>query len=245
MSIPDPAPSIPPVTSPPALPVLKTALMVAAAAAVAGLVSWGAGEVTNGFFDPELTLERSLSNEMYSLSTVAAARNTATLFGTLAGVLGLLLGLAGGVAMGNPRRGVVAGAVGMFVGAATAVGMSMLLVPIFKKNYDPDTNDLLLPMAVHAGVWVAAGLGGGLGFGLGLGGARGRVVRSIFAGVVGALVGTAAYEVLGALVFATEKTVEPIAEGVVSRGLAFFAVSLGVAAVIAVSLRSRPAKPTA
>lgn len=247
MSTPEPIPTTPPASPQPQTPPTprgKAAILAIVASVVAGVGAWGAGEFNFGRYDPTLTLELSLSNAMYGLSNSAMVKNAALAYGPFAGLTGLLLGLAGGLASGNLKRGILAGFAGMVVGSALAVLATYGVVPYFKSNYNPDSEDLILPMAVHGAIWLGAGLGGGLGFGLGLGGWN-QLGRSILGGLIGSMVGTAAYECLGAFAFATEKTIEPIAQGVGSRGLGYLAVSIGVGVLLAVTLREPPAKTVA
>ena len=96
-------------------------------------------------------------------------------------------------------------------GRGAAGVTSLALLPAYNayKQRHPDEalQDLTLPLLIHLGVWSAAGAAGGLAFGLGLG-ARGRLAAPILGGVVGAVVATIGYELIGAMAFPAAKTAQ-------------------------------------
>ncbi|MBX6313888.1 MAG: hypothetical protein IRY99_13375, partial [Isosphaeraceae bacterium] len=203
---------------------------------LAGLLAWLGGELFQGAFDPTLDLSETLSGQTRVKMDIAMTQTSVVAYGILGGTVGLALGLTGGLARGSSRaarRGAVSGLV---VGAAATSLLALVLVPIHNWQYDPDTQDLLLPLAVHGGIWAAAGLGGGLGFAIGSGGRGQMIARSILGGIIGTLLGTVVYELIGAALFPLSNTVEPIPSGWGARLLVALTVAVGAAAGLAVGL---------
>lgn len=195
---------------------------------LAGVIAWIGGEMFFGKFDPTLTLEASLDGTMLGMQDAADTRTSALLYGILGGTIGLVLGIAGGLARPSTRSAVIAGIVGLVVGGTGGYLVSLGVVPHHHRHYDPDSEDLLLPLMIHGAIWATAGVAGGLAFGLGLGAHR-RLPAIILGGLVGALLGTAFYEVIGAIAFPLANTVEPMAQQSGARFLACAAVALGTA----------------
>ncbi len=164
-------------------------------------------------------------------------------YGLLGALLGLGLGVAGGLVRRSVKAGLMAGVVGLVLGGAAGVVMSMALVPLHDRHYDPDTQDMLLPLAIHAGLWGLGGLAGGLAFGLGLGAKSERLVRAAIGGLIGALFGTVVYELVGAIAFPLANTVGVIAQSGGARLLACAAVAIGTAIGAAVMLRPARTRP--
>jgi hypothetical protein len=211
-----------------------------AAGVLAGIAAWLVGEAAHGAFEPELTYEASMRNTMIGQVHDSWVYASMVAYGALGGLVGLLFGLAGGVGRRSGASAVLGGLVGLVVGVGVAILMAWVLVPVFTKNYDPDTEDLLMPMAIHAGLWIAAGLGGGLGYGLGSGGGSRRIGQAVVGGLVGALIGTALYEVVGAVAFPLEATVEPVSRGWGSRLAGRMLVAVGAAVGVAATIDARP-----
>lgn len=194
---------------------------------IGAAAAWTVGEQLMGALDPTLTLERSLSGEQLTLQNEADTKTSALIYGTLGGLLGLALGVGGGLARGSTKAAIVAGVIGLVLGLAAGALLSMAIVPIHHRQYDPDSEDLLFPLAIHAGIWGMIGLVGGLALALGLG-AKSRLPAAMVGGLVGAVFGAAIYEVVGATVFPLAQTVEPfssLSSG--ARFLACAAVSVG------------------
>ncbi|RUL89134.1 hypothetical protein [Tautonia sociabilis] len=211
-----------------------------AAGVVAAGLSWGAGEVANGLFAPQLLVDPmkgptagAASNEDIRRGRVLDATLT---YGVQGAVLGLLLGLAGASVGGTGRSGAIGGAAGLAAGGLLGAGGASILFSIYLENVDPNANDLLFPLAIHAGVWSLVGLAGGLALGLGAGGGRSRIARVAVGGLVGGAIGAAVYEVGGAILFPIAKTSQPIAEEAMARLLAHSVTSVLAALVAAMSL---------
>jgi hypothetical protein len=221
----------------------------------AGLVSWLVGEAIYGTFapPPELskTINFSMSSRLARAQSVANIKNATLNAGVLGAVLGMALGVAGGVARRSTRAGVVAGAVGLVLGGAVAAQMAWALTPIAERNRILASESLVFAFLIHVGVWSAIGAVGGLAFGLGLGG-RSTVLRAMLGGFVGASLGTAAYELLGALAFPMAGTSGALSTIWVTRLLALLLVTLPGALGSALALevqapraRTGPASPPA
>jgi hypothetical protein len=85
-------------------------------------------------------------------------------------------------------------------------------------------------MLVHLGLWSGIGLAAGLAFGLGRHGARlPRLIEAALAGLVAAVVGVAAFEVVGAIALPMSDTSDPFPLTAGARLLARLFVALFVA----------------
>jgi hypothetical protein len=84
-------------------------------------------------------------------------------------------------------------------------------------------------------MWSTVGAIGGLAMGLGMGG-RGRWIRALVGGLVGAAAATIIYEIVGAVAFASDRTDLPVSASVTTRGMAQLLVATlaGVGAALAV-----------
>jgi hypothetical protein len=215
-------------------------------ATVAGLVAGVASELIG-----ERILNSYKSNLLPPLEISPSAENvrrwkdarlySATLtFTTLGGILGLVLGLAGGLARRSTFAGVSAAMLGLLLGSAAAASLSLVVVSIFFKSYDPQSGDLVLPLFTHGAIWLAVGAVGGLALGLGLGG-RGRWKSTLVGGLAGAAAATVVYELVGALVFASSKTDLPLSSSSTTRGMAMLLVAT-MSSIGAVLASRQPAK---
>ncbi|GAC1473469.1 MAG: hypothetical protein NVSMB9_22120 [Isosphaeraceae bacterium] len=224
-------------------------MLVLAAGAVSGLGSWVLGERVNEYFKPPSRLVHAMGVTMDSPTEanqiIANVRNAALTFGILGALLGGTFGLAGGMARGSFHSGGAAALLGLVLGSALGAVASLVLVPVFFRYVDPMSNDLLIPLLIHGGVWGAAGASGGLALGIGLGG-RGPAVRGLLGGLFGAVIGAVLYEVTGAMFFPLAKTGLPVAPTPGIRLMAWALLSLSAAFFAAVSiadLRKLPRKP--
>lgn len=209
-----------------------------AAGLVAGLASWGAGEAVAGRFDVPLANtygDPEAAAENIRQIQAASAKSAAVSYGLLGAAMGFALGLSGGLARGSARSGLAAGVLGLALATASGAAASLALVPTYFAAVDRDSDDLILPMLIHGGIWVPIGALGGLAFGLGMGGG-GRAARALAGGLLGAALATATYEVAGALAFPIDKTGEPMPSTWGPRLLAHLSVaslaSSGIAAVV-------------
>jgi hypothetical protein len=165
-------------------------------------------------------------------------------FAFLGGSLGLFLGLAGGLAQRSSASALTAGLIGLVLGAALGACLPLLLVvPYFHLQKIRNSDDLLVPLAMHAMIWGTLGAIGGLAFGIGLG--PGHRLRSLLFAFVGACMGTALFEVIGAVIDPLALTSDPVSKTLRTRLLARMLVALAVGIAICLSVRSsRPVPGT-
>jgi hypothetical protein len=224
--------------------------LTVAAGLVAGLLAsaltWAAGDATLDWFQPTTVGNAAMGPQHGGItietSDRATVKNAALSYGLQGALLALVLGIAGAVARGSVRAAVPAAVTGVFLGGSLGALASMGLFSIYLKTYDPLSNDILLPLLTHAGVWTPLGAAAGLAFGLGQGGGPRRVARAALGGFIGAALGAAIYEVLGAALFPLAQTNLPIATSSSARLLAH--ASLNVLAALAAALAVNAARLT-
>ena len=220
---------------------------------LAGVLSWVAGEMALTAFKPELEEAHGMGVVLLLPSRKgeikADTQNAALAFGLLGAILGLGLGITGGLVSGaiRIRRGAIAGLIGLAVGGALGVGASLAFVPVFNqaRMANPLSLDLTIPMLVHAGIWAAIGAGGGLAFGIGFGGEKRQIARAAIGGLVGGVLGAAAYEMIGATAFPLADTPRPLSltwgTRLLARLLVTTLVAVGASALVTLEPARRPA----
>jgi hypothetical protein len=163
-------------------------------------------------------------------SQIAADSANATLaFAILGGVTGLMMGFAGGLAGRSPVRGLIVGLASMAAGAVVGASASLALLPFFFRRLVPDLNDLLTPMLIHGGIWMAIGALGGLAFAIGMG--RGRHLPiAIGAACVGAFLASVLFHLLSESLFLDSDSTEPLAKSAIARLLAMLLATVLIAA---------------
>jgi hypothetical protein len=205
---------------------------------IAGVASLLAGEIILKVYQSDLTPKlkiRPTADDFHRFSD--AQLYSATLTFTMMGALfGLAMGLAGGMARRSASAGVSAAILGLLLGTAAAASVSLVLLSVFFKNHDPQSGDLVLPLVTHGAIWSVIGAIGGLAFGLGIGG-RGRWGATLMGGFVGAAAATIAYELVGALAFASDKTDQPLSSSITTRAIARLLVAILSAVGAVVALR--------
>ena len=162
-----------------------------AAGLLAGLLSWGGGEIVWG------RIRSSQTPRIVPFPTAAdrdrviwgQVRSTASSFIQQGAILGIVLGLAGGLARRSARAMLIAAIAGGLLGAAAATGAAYGLLPVYFRSVEPEENALGIPMITHGAIWGSAGAAAGLAFGLGLGG-RGRWARCALGGLLGGVAAT-------------------------------------------------------
>jgi hypothetical protein len=154
--------------------------------------------------------------------------NATLVFAILGCATGLAMGFAGGLAGGSASRGVVAGLAAQAAGALVGALSSLALVPFFYRRIVPDLNDLLTPILIHGGIWMAIGAVGGLAFALGLKSRR-NLPNAIGAACVGAFLAAVLYQLLSASLFPDTGSTGPVASSSVVRLLAMLLVTVLVA----------------
>ena len=122
-------------------------------------------------------------------------------------------------------------------------GASLALLPVYFHALDRAqeelSRDLTLPLLIHGGIWAACGLAGGLALAIGLGAGRTRVINAAVGGLMGAVLGAALYELIGATAFPLDKTTSPLATTWIARLLARMLVATlsGLLAAVAINMQ--------
>ncbi len=212
------------------LPRVRVWALALTAGVIAGFASWLIGETIHGRFAPPdgRTGVRLSPTQIKSLRTArnAAEAFEATIaFGALGAVLGLALGLAGGCARRSAQGALIAAIAGTIFGGAAGAIVPRVILPIYYWLHNPDRDDLMLAVLTHGGNWCVIGAAAGAAFGIGLGG-RGRTLRALLGGLLGATAGALVYEIVGALAFPLDGTSEPVSATWVTRLFARLAVAI-------------------
>jgi len=220
------------------------------AGAAAALVSWLLIEATLDSFKPRGTATRFMSSTYLIPGSqeraTAVTRNAVLALGLMGGTVGIALGLAGGLARRSTRGAGVAAVVGLVLGAAAGAGSALTAVPLASHIRERDPGNMSTEMAssllVHGLPWGVIGAVGGLVFALGLG-SRGRAVRGLLGGLLGALAGAFLYEIIGALTLPGARISQPVAATwgirLLAQLLAVILLGAGVAALVSDSAQRR------
>jgi len=217
-------------------------LAVAAAALAAGAAS-GLSEATLDRIRGKDVAQTPMAGgaSLADINRIVVKRAT-LMYGLQGAALGLLLGLAGAAARRSVSAAALGGPVGLVVGGAAGAGAARGLFRSYFALADLSEENMLLALLCHAGVWGLIGLAGGLAYGLGLGGGGGRVARAAVGGLIGAVLATVLYEVVGAALFPLDKTAEPVAATVAARLFGIASVCLFAALGAALSAEPRSGK---
>lgn len=201
---------------------------------VVGVLSWLAGEAAGHVFPARrvLVTNRMGFRGLGATDRTAAdaeIKNVTLSSGLFGGLLGAALGAAGGFGRRSAAAARRAATIGLGAGALAGSGTALAIVTLYYRwflHLGPE--GLVVPLLMHAGTWGAIGAAGGLAFGLGLG-RRGQVAQAVLGGLLGACLGTALYEIVGALAFPMSRTYQPAAVDATPRLLARLLVA-GLAA---------------
>jgi hypothetical protein len=202
------------------------------AGVAAGLISWLAGESVHAFFSPQVFPIRVgfvtyIQPTAASLNT-ADLKNATLVFTILGGITGLGMGIAGGFARRSLSRGLVVGLGGLAAGGLVGAFASLGLLPFFFRRVVPDPNDLLSPLLIHGGIWMAVGAVSGSAFAIGM-----KCGRCIFNAVTGACLGaflaTILFHGLGEALFPDSGSTAPVANSASVRLMAVFLVTILIA----------------
>jgi hypothetical protein len=214
--------------------------LLASAGLAAGLVAFGLGEATYGIVPAEKVRQVMggtpvlMPNQKTRI--VADAANGAVAFGVLGLCLGGCLGIAGGLARRSSIGAVSGGLLGAILAGALGLGVSWMLLPRFLSlRFAYFDYDLEISGAMHGLIWGLLGAVAGLAFAVGRGEFR-LIGRALAAGLAGAVLGTIAYEVIGASFFTMDKTGEPVSESLTTRLMARLFVTVGTAVLVALVL---------
>jgi hypothetical protein len=211
--------------------------MVLVAVLAAGLLSWAGIEATRGLIRPQV-----FQKQMPDGSTVVDAtldskksadmKDVALASGIQGGALALVLAVLGGLVGRSPGRGLAVGLCAMVAGAAAGAAAGYRLFPIIFRDHVPDPNDLLTPLLVQAGIWIAIGAVAGLALGLGLGSVR-RVPDALWGSVLGGFLAAGLYRLLYGMLSPASSPTVLVALDPTNRLLAAFClaglVSVGAA----------------
>jgi hypothetical protein len=219
---------------------------------LAGVASWFVGELVLHVFVPPYEAQHVMGQTIMKASfkdrSAAETKNATLAFAVLGGLLGATLGMAGGIARRSTKAGMGSSALGLVLGAVLGAGTSLALLPLYFRALDKAqeelSRDLTLPLLVHGGIWAACGLAGGVAFAIGLGAGRIRLVKAAVGGIIGAVLGAALYELIGAIAFPQDNTSSPQATIWIARLLARLLVatlSSLLAAVAVSTVARRPA----
>ena len=195
-----------------------------AVALVAGVVAWRVGE-SRWIWVPAKELPAVTMGARHLAATpetvhAATAATAARSYGVLGAALGCGLGLVGGLVRRSRRRALTAALVGAGLGAACGLVASYGAVPLFYRYERAFANDLIAAMVLHGTIWGALGASSALAFVIGAGIGRTQAIRCVGGGIMGALAGTVVFELLGAVLFASDSTTDPISASAGSRLMA-------------------------
>jgi hypothetical protein len=165
----------------------------------------------------------------------------AATYGLFGAVLGMAMGMAGGLARRSVRAGLHATVAGLIAGANAGLGMSIVVLPMYYRRFNPEHEDLMLSILMHAAIWSAIGAAAGLAFGIGTGG-RGRAVRALLGGLLGALIATMLYDAIGGVLLPLDKTNQPIASTSGTRLLAQLLVAVFASGGAALCFQEPPSR---
>lgn len=163
-------------------------------------------------------------------------------YGFTGALVGLMLGLAGGISRKSVKAAAVAGLLGLLIGGLVEGSTSRLALWLIYMKFDPQAEDILPSLLSHQALWDVVGLTGGLALGLGLGG-PGRWWKTAIGGMIGAALAAVVFEFVGALVFSTHGTHQPVADSLETRIMAHLLIPLGSAIGAVLAARDPRPKP--
>jgi hypothetical protein len=208
---------------------------------LAGLAAYYVGESIYQVIPPKLVLQyvplfrRQMWLPTLETARVATVRNSALTFGVLGVCLGGTLGVAGGLARRPASRAGRGGGLGALLGLVLGAGLPFALLPTsFIARARHADHDILISLLAHGLVWAPLGAAAGLAFAVGLG--QCRLGQALVAGLMGAFLGAAAFELIGAAFFTLANTQEPISDTPSTRMMARLLVTLGTAMSVALVL---------
>ena len=126
---------------------------------------------------------------------------------------------------GSARAALIAAIAGSILGGTAGAIMPRVLLPIYFRMHNPDRDDLMLAILTQGGNWSVIGAAAGAAFGIGLGG-RGRALRALLGGLLGAIAGVLVYEIVGGVAFPLDGTADPLSATWGTRLFARLAVTI-------------------
>ena len=210
-------------------------------ALVAGLVSFGIGELTYDLIPAARVRPDPSVGEKNMLATTetqrtATSQNAAIALGVLGLCSGACLGWAGGWSRRSRSaaiRSALLGAIlAMFAGASISL---LLLPPLLKIRIYHEEYASLISLATHGLMWGMVGAAAGLAFAYGFGERRFLVqaaVACFLAGIVAAIL----FDLSGVIFFPTANTEAPISSSWLTRLIAVLLALAATVLALAVSL---------
>ena len=178
----------------------------------------------------------------------ADLKNAALANAVLGCAAGLAMGFAGGLAARAPSRGIFVGlsaqAVGLLVGALAALAVIPVFHPVLQRQFRTVTNDVWLPLVMHASMWAAIGAVGGAAFAIGMG-RKSRLRSAIGSATAGALLAAVCFQLIGTCLPLGAGATAPIARWSVVRLMAMLLPIVMIAAGAALGTvdQVRPSDP--
>ena len=217
----------------------RLAFLVLLGALVAGLLAFGIGEVAA----PLIPSEKLEPKIMGPKSTIASRSTTGVVMRTSAlqsGILGACLagclGTAGGLARRSALAAMLWGTLGLAVGLALGAGLTIALFPWYFQARELHANqEFISSMILHGAIWAPLGAVSGLALAFGSGQWR-RWGQLLIAGLLGALLGAVACDVIGAILFPLARTADPVAETWLTFLTSRLLVTLGTALLLVLGL---------
>jgi hypothetical protein len=199
---------------------------------LAALAAWGLGEFGVFRFRPAITNVNMMGHVYRDASAqtreTAMLKGASWLLGTFGALLGAGMGLVGGYSSRNRRLTLIAAGIGFAAGAIAGAAAVWIAIPPYNRAEELTVGDLGRSLLLHCALWTALGAAAALAFGIALG-ERAKLPRAILGGVIGTIVGTLLYEVLGGLFFPLAETGKPFAETALTRLMALAVVALSSA----------------
>ncbi len=215
-------------------PLLGLALL---AAAVAATASWGLDEAGLFRFRPAIENLSMMGHAYQDASPrtreLATLKGASCLLGSFGALLGVGMGLVGGQSSRRRRQALIAAGVGLLAGGIAGAAPLWTVIAAYNRAEELGAGGIGRSLLMHWALWTALGAAAGLALGIGIGD-RTRLLAALFGGAIGAMVGTFAYELVGALVFPLAETGKPISETSATRLMAmlFIAVSSSLGAIL-------------
>ncbi len=212
---------------------------VAIGGLAAGLAAFGIGEATSELIPPDtvhMRVQGGISTTLSRSTPRVVTLNGALASGILGACLGGCLGIAGGLARRSARAAMIWGSVGAVLGLTLGAGLSFAVYPLYfwaGARYSLD--EMIGSIALHGLILAPLGAAAGLALALGFGERR-FAGRSLAAGLMGALLGAVAFDLIGALLFPMVRTADPVAETWSVRLTARLLVSLATAFLVILNL---------
>jgi hypothetical protein len=219
-------------------------LLTLAAGVIVGVVSGQSGEATNSAIGLDIHYPADFASlggyqktAVVAMITgdawrIAVSKRCAAAYGLLGILLGVSLGLVGGWAIGSFRSGLWGVIIGAVAGGAAGAGLSAIVVPIFFRFQNPETDassmGLLLLFLAHATIFAGIGATSGLALAWGSGN-RKLIVPALVGGALGAVFGTFAFELINSLLYPLVRTYEPMPSEAVPRILIHVCAAMGTA----------------